>query len=163
MRGKTRPDENTAKRITTTRRSDHCDPTVQAVRSVISVQTSEPNPAKETRRSAETTVTETGPEGPDLTARIRRIVRAIAHKFVGAARVFLKRPDAPRLLSILCLLALILLRPGFVLFLFVMTVLGGLVLYFSIGPDQVESWVISRYQRLRERDSDAAPQSLRRI
>ncbi|PTR37549.1 hypothetical protein SAMN05216376_110206 [Mameliella alba] len=72
------------------------------------------------------------------------------------ARAFLRRPDAPRILSLLLLLTLVILKPGFVVFLAVMSLVAALALYFSIGPDRVQAWVVGRYDRLRDRDPDAA-------
>ncbi len=72
------------------------------------------------------------------------------------AEAFFRRPDAPRILSILLLLTVFLLKPGLVVFMAFMALLIGLVLFFSFGPDRVQNWVIYRYHRLRERDAEAA-------
>lgn len=69
---------------------------------------------------------------------------------------FFKRPNAPRILSVLLLLAFLALKPGFVLFLLLITVLIGLVLYFSVGPERAQDWAYNRYRRLSERDPDGA-------
>jgi hypothetical protein len=68
----------------------------------------------------------------------------------------IKRPDAPRILAFVVLVAFILLKPGLVFFLFGMSLLTVLVLFFSLGPDPFQSWAINRYKKLRGRDPDAA-------
>ena len=71
-------------------------------------------------------------------------------------RSFLKRPDASRILSVLLLLVLLVLNPGFMVFLFLIALVMGLVLYFSFGPDRAQEWARNRYQGFRERDPDGA-------
>ena len=88
--------------------------------------------------------------------------RPPAQWILKPALSFLRRPDAPRILSFLLLLTIFVLKPGLVVFLFVMGLLIGLVLFFSFGPDRVQNWVINRYRRLRERDADAAERIRRR-
>lgn len=77
-------------------------------------------------------------------------------------RSFLKRPDATRILSVLLLLVLLVLNPGFMVFLFLIALVMGLVLYFSFGPDRAQEWACNRYQGLRERDPDGADRLRRR-
>lgn len=79
-----------------------------------------------------------------------------ARTLLSTTASFIKRPDAPRVLALLVLVTFIVLEPGFVVFLFVMSFLTLLVLYFSLGPDPFQNWAINRYKRLRDRDPDAA-------
>ncbi len=136
------------------------DPVLRAIRAAVSTEAPgqagadvlpQPAPAGETAPRRQK-------PAPDL--RHPKEPAAPAQSIRETALEFLKRPGTPRLLSVLVLLVLVLLRPGFVLFLFVMVLLTALVLYFSIGPDRVQGFAAGRYRRLRERDPDAA-ESLR--
>ncbi|MEM8732540.1 MAG: hypothetical protein AAGF79_21735, partial [Pseudomonadota bacterium] len=77
-------------------------------------------------------------------------------------RAFLRRPDAPRLLAIAVLVLFVLMMPGFSLFLLVLSLLVGLVLYLSFGPDRIEEMAKAWFQRLRARDPAAAEKLWRR-
>lgn len=132
------------------------DPTLDAIRAVVAHENAHPvQPGKSRQLTTDEAVAPKHEETDEASIR-NRPAATLAKQLAGIALSFLKRRDAPRLLSIFLLLILIILRPGFVLFLFLMAVLICLVLYFSFGPDQVESFAIERFRRLRERDSIAA-------
>ena len=159
MREKARLDNNSTK--STTERdcsgeSELHDPTLRAVREVVDLQKSRKERASGPPHSSSTEADAPGQEGPAPASQQAHPPTSPTKWLVRIALAFLKRPDAPRLLSVLFLLTLIILRPGFVLFMFLIAVLIGLVLYFSFGPDRVESFLVTRYRRLRERDSNAA-------
>lgn len=159
MRNKARLEDGSAETTTTANESgepEAFDPTLHAIRAVVADEDAQQNQASNTMQSTTDEADAPKWDAPANTPEFASQLKKLAKWLVGAGLSFLKRPDAPRLLSILFLLALIILKPGFVLFLFLMFVLVGLVLYFSFGPDQVESFAIERFRRLRERDSDAA-------
>lgn len=87
---------------------------------------------------------------------------SLAHQVQARVAVFLRRPDAPRLLAMALLLTVLIFDPGFMLFLFILSVLTAVVLYFSFGAERVETWVAHRYWQLRERDPVAAEKIRRR-
>lgn len=133
---------------------EHIDPMLNNIRSAIDL-----NATGATEDRAEPTHAEEVVLKPEDQAQpIRQSVRKIlpVRGLFELAKSFFKRPDATRILSVLLLLALVVLKPGFVLFLFLITLFIGLVLYFSFGPDRVQDWVRNRYQRLCERDPEGA-------
>ena len=159
MRDKAHLDNNSTK--STTERdcsgeSELHDPTLRAIREVVDLQKSRKARASGPQHSSPVKADAPGRERPAPASRQALPSTSPTKWLVRIALAFLRRPDAPRLLSILFLLTLIIVRPGFVLFLFLIAVLIGLVLYFSFGPDRVESFVVTRYRRLRERDLNAA-------
>lgn len=145
------------------------DPDLQAIRSIMRLHKDEQGngqdaPAESPRQAAPVRsrpVARAHARAAQGSDRPRR-ARAHMNWLVDRAASFLRRPDAPKILSLVLLLTLAVLRPGFVLFLIVMGFLTALVLYFSIGPDRVQAWVIARYDRLRDRDPTAADRLRRR-
>jgi len=142
------------------KRPEPIDPDVRAIKSLVELNDAQ----KDIERLAPTQAKE------DLQTSERRAQaseqsrqkKPPAQWLLKLAVSFLRRPDAPRILSFLLLLTILVLKPGFVVFLFVMGLLIGLVLFFSFGPERVQNLVINRYRRLRERDADAAERIRRR-
>ncbi|MFA3916243.1 hypothetical protein [Ruegeria hyattellae] len=140
--------------------SEPIDPVLENIRSAIDLNTARAVGSSAGPAQAEEVV----PEFEEQAQQIRQIVLKTlpvrrAHQLV---RSFLKRPDATRILSVLLLLVLLVLQPGVVVFLFLIAVLIGFVLYFSFGPDRAQDWVRNRYLGLRERDPDGAERIRRR-
>ena len=136
------------------------DPVLSNIRSAI-----DPNAAQKIEQHTKPNKTEETTE--KLEGQVQKILQPVGKKLpvrwlFERVSSFLKRPDATRILSVLILLALFALQPGFVLFLFLIAVLIGLVLYLSFGPDRVQDWVHDRYRRLHERDPEGAKRIRRR-
>ncbi|SLN76679.1 hypothetical protein ROG8370_03901 [Roseovarius gaetbuli] len=136
------------------------DPDLRAIKSIVDVDDAQ----KAIKRLAPTQAEENLQtiEGHARASEQPRQKKSPAQWLLKLVVSFLRRPDAPRILSFLLLLTILVLEPGFVVFLFVMGLLIGLVLFFSFGPDRVQNWVMNRYRRLRERDPDAAERIRRR-
>lgn len=154
--------------------AETADPTLKAVRAIVDQDPAESQPRPGSGRaparrdgsgrttSAEQVFPPLHDPGPAPAPERPHWLVSAARRLRGIAWTFLGRSDAPRVLSALLLLVLIVLRPGFVVFLAVIALLFGLVTYFSVGPDRVAEWVTGRYRRLRERDPEAAENIRRR-
>jgi hypothetical protein len=162
MRNEANPDRNsTVSKVEGdwARGREQSDRALQAIRAVL-----EADDAEQTVENARPVRTEEDIEPQGLRVHASdepHQKKSPAEWLLELVRSFLGRPDAPKLLSVLLLLTLFMLRPGFILFLFFMALLIGIVLYFSLGPDTVQNWVIERHLRLRNRDP-AAAERLRR-
>lgn len=163
MRNEANPDQNpTASEVEGdwARGREQSDPALQAIRAVL-----EADDAEQTVERARPVRTEEDIEPQGVRAHASEEPhqkKSPAEWLLGLVRSFLRRPDAPKLLSALLLLTLFMLQPGFILFLLLMALLIGIVLYFSLGPDTVENWIIDRHRRLRDRDPAAADRLRRR-
>lgn len=86
----------------------------------------------------------------------RKAFRAAFSRVLRPVSSIVRRPDMPRYLAVLLLGYLAVFHTGTVVFIACMTMLLGLVLYFSFGPDRVRDWAVARYIRLRNRNPKAA-------
>ncbi|SEN80890.1 hypothetical protein SAMN04488077_1327 [Roseovarius tolerans] len=163
MRDKSEPD----KKLVRSRPEEHSstgagpiDPHLQAIRSLIELD-DEPQ-AVGRAGFAQTEADNPAPDTRDPASAPSNHKTSLAQWLLELGASFFRRPDAPRILSILLLLTVFVWRPGFIIFLVLVGLMIGVVLYFSFGPDQVQNWVISRYRRLAARDPDAAERIRRR-
>jgi hypothetical protein len=78
-----------------------------------------------------------------------------------ALRRFLRRPDAPRWIAGALLLAVFVVRPGFIVLLALFTLFVAGIAYLTLGPDRVSEIVAARFERLKARDP-ARAEALRR-
>lgn len=80
----------------------------------------------------------------------------------GLVRRFLRRPEGPRWIAAGLLLAVFLAAPWLLVWLFVLTALFVAVIWFSIGPDRSQDFVLAWYARLRTCDPEKAERIRRR-
>lgn len=82
--------------------------------------------------------------------------RRAAPAVLGIAARFLRRPNAPRILAAIVLLAVVIARPWFVVSLLVLALLVALIVFLSLGPDRTCELIAARYDRLHRRDAARA-------
>jgi len=113
-------------------RPEATDPDLQAIRSVM--HTSHTGQAEGEAAAEHPGKRTTKKDEHEQSSSESERQTSLACRIGSSATSFMRRPDAPRLLACVCLLAFALMKPGFVTFLFVMAILTGLVLFFSFGP-----------------------------
>ena len=91
-----------------------------------------------------------------ITATLARHTRQAAAATGRATWRFLRRDDTPRNMAIALLVVMILLRPGVVASLALLTALIALTSYLTLGHDRSAEILAERFDRLRQRDPQAA-------
>ncbi len=97
----------------------------------------------------------------------RTAPRSLARKIAGESRdalgllakfswQLLRHPMTPRVMAVLACLALFLFYPLVAMILLFVTVMTGVIVYLSVGPEQVERFAARRFEKLRARDPERA-------
>ena len=117
-----------------------------------------------------------GPEREDTEPRPETVVpsptprpapRSLLRKIAGESREvlgllfkfawqLLRHPMTPKVMAGLACLALFLLYPLFATILLFVTVMAGVIVYLSVGPEDVERFAMRRFEKLRVRDPERA-------
>ncbi|WP_424942642.1 hypothetical protein [Aliiroseovarius crassostreae] len=97
------------------------------------------------------------PPGATLTSKTARFTRVLSLLGTFSVQV-LRHPQTPRVAGVALLIVAFVLRPVLMIILALFAILAAAVVYFSVGPEAVDNYILRRFEALRKRDPKKADQ-----